>query len=253
MKYYQQFAKMGIFSLQDAIRTIGNEENAKKDLASMIKRGLLYRIRKNLYSTQSLTSNEDLASNFSIACNVSDSCFLAYHSAFEFYGCYNQVYNEIQACSLNRVLDFEYKGTRYHFFKSAYQKQIEEVENIKITSIERTIVDSINMVGKVIDLEELVKCIELVSHVDENKLKEMLLEYNKDILYRKTGYVLSFFKDELGIHDDFFEFCKNNSNNDNVGYISHNEYRELDYINEWGIYAYKNLRTLSDKGESYNV
>ena len=116
-----------------------------------------------------------------------------------------------------------------------------------------TIVDSINMLGKVIDVEELVKCLDFVQYLNAEKIKEMLLEYNIDLLYRKVGYVLSFYKNIKGINEDFFQFCKNKSNIKNFGAISYGEMRQLEFVSEWGRYAYKNLKVLTNKGENENV
>jgi predicted transcriptional regulator of viral defense system len=73
--------------------------------------------------------------------------------------------------------------------------------------MEQTILDSINDFEKIAGLEEVLQCIELIPYVDEKKLLQYLNLYNKQILYQKTGYILSHFKDVLRLSDRFFEKC----------------------------------------------
>ena len=98
------------------------------------------------------------------------------------------------------------------------------------------------------DAEELVKCLSLVHRVNEVKIQQMRLEYDKDLLYRKVGYVLSFFKKDLNLSDGLFTFCKNKSNVLNYGHLVYGSAQDLEFIKEWGIYAFKDLKGLVGKG-----
>ena len=237
MKYYQILAPMGIFSFNEAVNLINSEENTKKYLSNMIKKGQVRRIKKNLYSIIDPVTNDDSMNRFVIASHISDNSFICLHTAFEFYGLYNQNYYDVQVMSHKRFTEFNYGDYRYRCFLSNNSIQVDSIQGVKVTSIERTIVDSINLLGKSMDIEELVKCIELIHHVNEKKIEEMLEYYDKDLLYRKVGYVLSYFKKELNLSDDFFNFCKGKSNELNYGYLSHSEIKKLKFIKEWGIYA----------------
>ena len=127
------------------------------------------------------------------------------------------------------------------------------MRGVRVTSIERTIVDSINMLGKVMDTEELLKCIELIRLVNEQKIKDMLLLYNKDILFRKVGYILSYFKEEFRLSDEFFDFCRKQSDTSHIGFVCSNETRKLEFIGQWGLYAFKDLRAITGKGGDADV
>ena len=189
MKYYQSLVPMGIFSFKEASNLIGNAENTKKYLANMIKNNQLRRIKKNLYSIIDPTTNDDLMNRFVIASHITDNSFVCLHSAFEYYGFYNQNYYDIQVMSPKRFTNFDYNDYRYCFFLSNNMNQIDLIQGVKVTSIERTIVDSINLLGKSMDIEELIKCLSLIHHINEEKIKDMLGQYDKDLLYRKVGYV----------------------------------------------------------------
>lgn len=254
MKYYQDFAQFPAFTLNDAMQVMdGGAANAPQILNAMVKKGSVRRIRQNLYTCTDFVNGGDVATRFDIASKITPSSFVAYHSAFEFYGFYNQVFSEVQVCSQSRFTGFDDKGYSYRYFASDTLSQVDTVRGVKVTSIERTIVDSINMLGKVMDTEELLKCIELIHLVNEQKIKEMLLIYNKDILFRKVGYILSCFTEEFRLSDGFFEFCKANSDPSHIGYLCSNETRKLEFVNQWGLYAFKNLKSLTDKGGDADV
>ena len=88
MKYYQILAPMGIFSFNEAVNLINSEENTKKYLSNMIKKGQVRRIKKNLYSIIDPVTNDDSMNRFVIASHISDNSFICLHTAFEFYGVY---------------------------------------------------------------------------------------------------------------------------------------------------------------------
>lgn len=248
MKYYSNLVSLRVFSFGDALKFISNDKSTKSYLSRMCKDGKIRRIKRDLYSVIDLFTNTDIASQYNIASHITDSSFVSYHSAFEFYDFYNQSYTEIQISSFTKFNDFEYEDYLYHCILTKSDNQIENIQGTRVSSIERTIVDSINMLGKVMDVEELVKCIDFIRYVNYDKIKEMLLVYNKDLLYRKVGYVLSFFKDTLKLPNEFFDFCKSHSNINNYGFLSHGEIKKLEFISEWGIYAYKDLLKLVNKG-----
>lgn len=253
MKYYQQLSQYPVFTYLEASKVIGNIKLTTKNLKSLINKGFIHRIRQNLYTCVNFATQNDNANRFQIASKINQQCFVAYHSAFEYYGCYNQVYSDVQVASLIRFEEFNYDYYNYKMIQTNNLIQVQEIDGIKVTTIERTIVDSINMIGKVMDAEELVKCLDLVLKVDENKLKEMLQVYNKEILYRKVGYVLSYYKNEFNLSNDFFAFCMINGKVSNKGCFSRYDKYDLKYNSTWGLYTFKDLRKLANKGGDIDV
>ena len=253
MKYYQELSKHPTFTLEMASEIMGSKINAPKYLYNMSNKGCINKIRKNLYTCVDLATGEDLATRFIIASNITGNSFISYHTAFEFYGFYNQLFYDVQICSISRFTDFEYDGFLYKCLPVNNTCQVNEIQEVRVASVERTIIDSINMLGKVMDVEELIKCMDLVHIINEKNLIEMLSLYDKDILYRKAGYILSFYREEYGLSESFFEFCRSHSNTKNKGMLSRNEIRKLEYIPEWGIYGFRNLRDVTSKGGNIDV
>jgi len=108
MKSYQLLAPMGVFSLGQAVKAIGNESNAKKALSGMLRNNQVRRVKKNLYSIIDPVTQDDSMSRFVIASHVTEDSFVGLHSAFEFYGFYNQTHSDIQVLSTKRFLNFQY-------------------------------------------------------------------------------------------------------------------------------------------------
>ncbi len=248
MKLYKELATIPVFTLLDVKHIIKNGSLASKKINALIKEGSVHRIKRDLYTCVNFAIEEDCANRFDIASRISENSFISFHSALEFYGFYNQMYFDVQVSGLKRFENFSYDYYNYKSFITDSLNQIEMIKGVRVTSIERTIVDCINMLGKVLDAEELVKCLDLVHSINEKKILEMLGVYNKEILYRKVGYILSFYKNDLNISDSFFSECKKKGKKSNKGCLIHNDKNALSFNSEWGIYAYDNIRNLSFKG-----
>lgn len=252
MKYYKDFLKLNVFSYEEAKRIINNS-NPIKVLEEYIKKNYLLKIRRGLYAAIDLNNSFVAANKFLIGSKINKNSFISCHSAFEFYSSYNQVFNICQVGSLTRFEEFEFEEINYECFLMKSNKQINDINGVKVTSIERTIVDSIYYLNKAMDLEELLKCIDFLSKISEKKIIEMLDEYNYSFLYRKCGYILSYFQKELDLSDSFFEYCLKKSEVQNKAKISNREINELEYIKKWNLYAYKDLKSLIKQGEDIDV
>jgi predicted transcriptional regulator of viral defense system len=251
--FYKNLAQKGAFRFNEACSMLSSREVASIYLYRLMKKGLIRRVRKNLYVIIDLASGCDAVDKNVIATHISESSFVSYHSAFEFYGFYNQVRNDVQVSSSTPFQEFNDKGILYRSFKTSNLCQIERVKGVMVSTIERTIIDSINKLGVSMDTGELLECLELVPFCEEEKLEEMLVAYDKDVLYRKSGYILSYFKESLGLSNGFFDFCKKHSNRGNSGRLVPKEEPDLKYVKEWGLYGYRDILRLISEIEDIDV
>ena len=116
-----------------------------------------------------------------------------------------------------------------------------------VTTLERTVIDSVNLFEKIGGLEELLRCLALIPALDEAALSACLAEYESGFLYQKTGYILSAFAASLGLSDSFFAMCKSHLPK-GKSYLS-SESHGFIWHEEWKLYAPKNLMHMIDKGE----
>jgi hypothetical protein len=79
---------------------------------------------------------------------------------------------------------------------------------VRVTDIERTVLDSIRDFEKISGLEEVLNCIGLIPRLDESKLLAYLSGYGNGYLYQRTGYLLSQNAPIFKLSDDFFAACR---------------------------------------------
>lgn len=239
MKYLNELTKLKVFSYNDFIDIVGNSNLAKITLQNYVKKGYIKRIKHNLYCLISLETNDSIADKFLIASSITETSFISHHSAFEFYGYYNQVYNVVNVSSISKFDSFEFEDNKYSFINVNSNDFVEEIRGVKVSSIERTIVDSIKDSGKLCELEETLNCIKLIPYISIKDILKYLEQINSKMLYKKVGVILSLFKDQFDIPESFFDKCHEFS--DSVkGYFDKNK-NSLIYNSEWKIYIYKDL------------
>lgn len=239
MKYLKELTKRKIFNYKDFIAIVGGNNLARNTLQNYLEKGYIKRIKHNLYGVVSLETSECIADKFLIASNITDTSFVSHHSAFEFYGYYNQVYHDVTVSSTSKFNKFEFEENTFSLVKVSSTAFVIEVRGVKVTSIERTIVDSIKNSGKYCELEETLNCINMIPYISEKDILTYLEQINSKMLYKKVGIILSLFKDKFNISDSFFDKCHEVS--DSIkGHFDNNTSAHV-YNSEWKIFIYKDL------------
>lgn len=238
---------MGCFSREDVAEITGNLRTADSTLYSYKKKGFIVSIRRNLYAAISPETDQPVCTPYQIASAVSADSYVSHHSAFEYYGMANQVFSDVYVSSSTKFNDFEFDGKHYTRVISKTNEGVKTVGKIRVTDIERTIVDSIKDFSKIGGTEELLRCLTMVTYASEDKLIEYLDIYNNLSLWQRTGYILSCFPN-MKFGKQFFDACKTKSKK-SVRYL----YEELKYEDhvlsgEWGLYVPKDLMKLLGKG-----
>ena len=149
MEQYIQLLKMGCFSREDVAKITGNIRTADSVLYSHKKKGFVVSVRRNLYAAISLETNQPVCTPYQIASNISLDSYVSHHSAFEYHGMANQVFSEIYVSSSSKFNDFEFDGKHYTRVLSKTNEGVKKVGKIRVTDIERTIVDSIKDFPKI--------------------------------------------------------------------------------------------------------
>ncbi len=203
----------------------------------------------DLYVAISLETKNPIANKFVIASHVTGSSFISHHTAFEYYGMANQVFYELYTSSETEFKSFWFDGYNYKYVQSKMKQGVNKAgDNICVTDLERTVIDSIKDFDKIAGIEELLRCLEMITFLDTTKLKKYLVNYDSQILYQKVGYILSHFKSSMKLDDDFFVFCKNKLNK-SVRYFYNGIENELPiYNNFWQLFVPASLLSIIDKG-----
>jgi predicted transcriptional regulator of viral defense system len=246
MKHYEKFLELGCFTKKDIDQIVGCASTAKSICREYQKKGYIDRVKRDLYTVISLETQQPVANRYMIASSISDDAAVSYHSAFEYYGYSNQVFYEMQITSESRFRDFEYDGIMYRRLAPRITGGITNAGRVRVTTLERTVIDYINLFDKVGGLEELLRCLALIPSLDEEALAAYLAEYNNGFLYQKTGYILSAFAHDMGLSDGFFTLCQSHIPK-GKSYLS-NESRGYTWHKQWRLYAPKDLLHIIDKG-----
>ncbi len=250
MEHYIKLLKMGCFSREDVAEMTGNIRTADSVLYLHKKKGLITSIRRNLYTAISLETGHPVCTPFEIASFISPDSYISHHSAFEYHGMANQVFSDIYVSSSSKFTDFEFDGKNFVRIQSKMCDGVKTIGKVRVTDVERTIIDSIKDFNKIGGLEELLRCLAMVTFASEEKLVKYLTIYNNQFLWQKNGYILSCFPN-MKLSDSFFEECKKNVQK-SVRYLYEElKYEEPTFLPEWGLFVPKNMmKDLYEGGES---
>jgi len=251
LKHYKELAGLQCFTRADAERITGSADAAHFMLHSYQKKGLIESVKRNLFVVISMETGLALPSRYRIATSITEGAYVTHHSAFEYYGCANQVYYEVYVSGDKKFESFEYDDITYRYFapRAAFGVN-EKLDGVRVTDMERTVLDGINDLDKIGGLEELLRCLELIPYVDEDKMLSYLKQYNKQFLYQKSGYILSHFKNDLRLSERFFDICGKKVSK-SVRYLYHGiKHHSNIFDNQWQLFVPQNLLgVLSQGGE----
>ena len=238
--------EIGCFSREELVGITGSLAAAKSIIYDYQKKGYIERVRHNLYVTISIETHQPILSRYQIGSRIFPDACISHHSAFEVYGYANQVFYETYVATDSRFADFDYNGVFYHRVAPKYKEQVEIFGGIKVTGLERTVVDSINEVEKIAGMEEIIRCMSLVPTLNEEKLLDVLKHYQRGVLYQKCGYLLEGINDIFGLSKNFFDECSKHISNSRQYFMK--ERNDLVWHDKWKLYAPATIQSLVSKG-----
>ena len=203
---YKKLLSLKCFLFEEASDLFGNDRRATNILYALKKKGLVKQIKKNLYVTMSLETEEPIANYFEIASKITKNGFVSYHSSLEYYGLTNQVYSNVYVSTSEKSKIISFEERDYLCLNRDCSFGIQQIGLIRVSDLERSVLDSIKDFEKIGGIEELLRCLDMVSFLDEKKLIDYLEHYSSRFLYQKTGYLLSFFP-KIKLSSSFFDIC----------------------------------------------
>ncbi len=244
MKVYNTFLELGIITRQSLAKKIGNLRTADSMIYRAAKNDMIIPIRKNFYVVKNLETKQSLLNKFEIASKITPSAYISNYSAFEYYGLQNQVFNEVYVASKTQFSPFVFENISYKYVSTPFMKGVENIgKYIRITTLERTVVDAINNLEKIANLEELLHNLQGINNLDFSKIKLFLEIYNKQFLFQKTGFLLELFQQQYSTPKNFLSFCQNKIGK-SVRYLkSHKKNDIMNYNKVWQLYTPENLRS----------
>lgn len=246
MKYYEKMLDKKCFSFKEVEQLVGGNHNtAKSLLRQYVKKGYIQQIKKNLYVAVSMESGMPVATPYQIAGHITPTSYVSHRSAFAYYGYANQVSYEMNVSSDTAFHDFEYEGITYLYISSRLPEGIVSQQGARITDLERTAIDYIGDFDRIGGLEELLRSLEMVSFLSEEKLLRYLELSGKAVLYQKTGYILEHFRDSLKLSDDFFHVCCQRKGKSKRYFTKSAGQSRMIYNSRWGLMVPEDLLHIS--------
>lgn len=234
--------KQKVFSLEYVAEMLSiSRPAASKAMLRWQERGIVRQIRKNMYTAIDLATGSPVADRFEVASRISATSFVGWHSALEFHGLAHQQFFDMYVGSESRFTHFEFEGVSFAYCASSLLGEDSGVcsaqgnPHVRVTDLERTLVDCIDHIDRAGGPEELMHCMEGVLRVDEERMAHYLRLYGKDFLYQKAGYMLDRIKGQAAITDDLISLC--HSRGTRYAKRLTNGPDSNRYVSEWKLYV----------------
>lgn len=206
----ESFLSQTIFRTKDIEHLFPSERSMQNRLKTLMKEKRVARIKNGLYATINPITGDVFANRYEIGTALIPDGYIGYHSALEFFAYGNQMSSEVQVFSNKRSLPFIYDNLEYRFYNPSINDGVLELERngkIRVTNIERTIVDCIDRLDLCGGIEEVMIALGEIHVLKEELILSYLKEYGKKCLFQKVGFLLSIAKkDELS--STFFDECR---------------------------------------------
>ena len=249
MKHYEQLLKIGCFTWDELVSMVGNKNTANSLVRGYLKKGYIQSVKRNLYTAIDLATGEPAVNKFRVAGKITPTSCVSHHAAFDYYGCANQVSYQVEVSSDTAFAPFEYAGISYTYFGSRINEGITtQPDGVRITDVERTVLDGIHDFEKVMGPEELLRCLELLPTAKEEKLLTYLSAYGKQVMYQKTGYILEHFRDAWNISDNFFAACEAGIGKSKRYLYKPPPHEKMGYNRRWRLVVPHDLMKIKNKG-----
>lgn len=208
MKYYKEMIARGCFAREFVIQLTGSEAAAASLLYDYLKSGIIQRVRRNLYVAVDLATGLPGVNRYMIACSVSQDAYITHHSALEYHGYYNQMGYFLNVATMLQFKPFSFDGNTFIHVVPKIHSGVVEKNGVHVTDCERTILDCLNELKLSGGAEEVIKSIELLPSLNEEKILKYLAEFNKIFLYQKAGFILEQFHLNFHLSKEFFQKCR---------------------------------------------
>lgn len=238
-----------LITKEEMIDKFKDEKQYSNWISLKLKSKTYKKIRNNLYALIDPSTNDIYSTKFEIASKISNTSFVCYHSALEHYGLANQVFGNVLVGSLTKFNNFIFEDNEYICRHVKIIKFVNDIasEGIRVSSLEKTIVDCIDNIDLAGGIEEVLNALEQIKYVNESKLLEILKDINKMYLYQKIGFLFELYNNQLDLSNEFFEECKSHISK-KVNYFMQYEFKDTELNKKWNLIVPKNIKSRINGG-----
>jgi predicted transcriptional regulator of viral defense system len=216
MKPQDFFSTHQVFTYEEFVEFLSttgsrNVKTRESILSHYTKTGRLFRIRRGLYLTvpQGHTPEKCPVDPYLLASKMAPDSVLAYHTALELHGKAYSVHEKFLYLTRLRRRPLNFRGQRYQgvaFPKKLMEKDLVSfgvamVErsglDVRVTSLERTLVDTLDRPSLGGTWEEIWRSLEMVEFFDLDKVVDYTIHLGNATTAAKVGFFLEQHKDTL--------------------------------------------------------
>lgn len=172
------------------------------------------KIRKGMYHLKASSDSKRPPNRYIVATKLAPDAVLCYHSALELHGIAHQVFYTVFVHSSKRFNPFTYKNVTYHHVElKAPDFDVTELtihgRKVKITSLERTLLDCIHNLRFSGGWEEFYNSINTQIEIDLIRVfTDTFHLYNSKSTYRKIGFLIDHMQDTWSFNHALFRKMK---------------------------------------------
>lgn len=217
MKINEFFEKHPVFRYEEfaaymKAKGITRLGSSRQQLNYHLKAGHLIHIRKYLYAVKPIFIQDISIDPYVIASKATSDSVLAYHTALELHGVAYTTFSEMTLLTARTLKPFAYEGMRFRAIKKPLpflndNDAIYGIETIqraqmilKVTTLERTIVDILDRPDLSGGWEEIWRSFENITRVDINKVVQYTLLLKNATTVSKVGFFLEQLPEHLAIN-----------------------------------------------------
>lgn len=249
-KLYKALYASRIFNTKDVKKYIKKPQKAFFYTHKLLKKGYIKKIKKGLYAIVPYEVAPDTKNKYQpepklIATKLVRPYFLSHHSALELHGIASSVFFQVYISSFKQFKKLSYQGFTYIPVYTKHTFGITKTKyygvDINVTDLERTFLDCIRQLKYAGGIEEFIKSIMSLSHLNYKKLMFYLKKFNEKSLYIKTGYFLGLLKEEMHVPKHIIEKLKKKVGKKKY-YIEKKGKQK--YVRGWNLIVPKNIKEL---------
>ena len=204
-----------------AAHTAGGRSRHTSDglLANHVAAGRLVRIRRGLYAVVPPGANAGAVSPdpYLVATRLREHAVVAYHAALGFHGTAYSIWSRIPYLTASRVRSFNFRGQEYvgvqaplavralSDFGGGVVVRPYAGGDVRVTSLERTLVDLLHSPEHGGGWEEIWRSLETVEFFDLEAIAEYTLRLGSALTAARVGFFLDQHREEWMVEDKHLE------------------------------------------------
>ena len=183
--------------------------------------------------------------NILIAARMTEDAIISYHTAIEFHALPYSIYNIIYFCSkrpLGKIFGIHGNYQQVSHPKSLQPNNIffetkvydRQGLDIRVTTIERTLVDCLDKPQFAGGWEEIWRSFESIKFIDIERVVKYALCINNATTIAKLGFFLEQYKHQFSVEDKQLNILEKNKPKSSH-YMKHDKNESIQYVKRWNL------------------